>query len=116
MTTRRLLNLIRYLPRDSATACSVVGPEHPWQDSEYLLAAMADGINHLGWMFGRVNFKDVPKKPPKRIPRPGAPADDPDIEVTVNLTSRQVIKASSITIAEMDEIVARQTGQEVLDT
>jgi len=63
--------LIEYLPRESATARAVHGPELQWGDTEHLLAQIADALHAANWQRGHG------KGPrPRPLPRPGK--EEPD--------------------------------------
>jgi hypothetical protein len=109
LSYRRLINLIRHLPRESATAVAMIGEVHPWDDSDYLLARIADSVAHLGWMFAGVHAKNAPKKPPDPVPRPGDKRVG-SMTVTINQSERSTYVAASLTFEELQEAVERQTG------
>jgi hypothetical protein len=92
------------------TVQAVVGDDARWSDTEHLLALVGDSLAHLGWMFARVNFKGIPKKPPQHIRRPGDVSKVEGVTITRNVTEKTTITAGSLTFAELDAVIAEQTG------
>lgn len=109
LTYRRLYNLISHLPRESATAWAMAGPPHPWDDSDYLLAMLVDGINFLGWAYARVHSKGGSRKPPDPVRRPGETRRG-DLIMTVNQQRRETYSGGSMSFAELDAVIEAQTG------
>jgi hypothetical protein len=70
LTWRRLSVYLEGLPKDSATAREIGGPDLEWGLAEHLLAYIGDGIQIANWQ--RAARKN--SKPPKPIPRPGVRA------------------------------------------
>ncbi len=102
--------MLRFLPREAATVQAILGDEARWGDTEYLLALVADTLAHHGWMYGSVHFKNMPKRPPLPVRRPGDVSTVPGVTLTRNLTERTTVTAGSLTLDEMRAAVARQTG------
>lgn len=111
LSWRRLGSLLRFLPREAATVQEVVGDDATWSDQEYLSALLVDSVTHLGWMFTQVHFKNPPRKPPPQVRRPGDRTTTKDgVTRTVNLSESTKFEAGSLSFAEMDAAIARQTG------
>jgi len=70
LTDRRLLVLIRHLPRDSALMWDADPETAAWGLAEQLSAAQTDALNMLAWMYANRNQRH-PTARPKRIRRPG---------------------------------------------
>ncbi len=66
LTWRQLSVYLRGLPRESATAREIGGPDLEWGLSEHLLAAAFDALQVANWQ--RAQRKS---KAPKPTPRPG---------------------------------------------
>ncbi|MEU3020087.1 hypothetical protein ABZ635_22130 [Nocardiopsis sp. NPDC007018] len=75
ITLRQLRVMVEHLPQDSALHRAVRG--HGWQESEYLLAEVADAVRTLAAITVAVNSKR-PKsvKMPEPLPRPIDEADE----------------------------------------
>lgn len=83
MTWRRLGNLIRHLPPESATMTALRNTdpdgvkggdprEGRWSQAEMLLAEVHDQVARLAWLFAVANTSKGQKpKKPDPIPRPG---------------------------------------------
>jgi len=110
LSWRRFGNLLRFLPRESATVQEIRGEDARWGDSEYLMAMIGDSVAHLGWMFARVNAKNAPKRPPQPIRRPGDVSNVPGMSVNLNLSERTAFVVGALFIEDMDAVVAHQTG------
>lgn len=67
--------LIRQLPVESRTLRAVGDPSLAWSASEYLLAMAVDALNGGNWQRGGGKGRR-----PKPIPRPGATADEQNVE------------------------------------
>jgi len=67
LSWRDLQVIVRHLPATSALRRSAGDGEEPWTVSDYLLAAIADGINGGNWQ--RAGKSSAPK--PRPVPRPG---------------------------------------------
>ncbi|MFC7792374.1 hypothetical protein [Streptomyces cinereoruber] len=73
LSSRRVLVLIKHLPRDSALQRELHGEAAEWSVTDHLLAAAVDHLAAANWMFQCVNASedgDQPE-PPKPVPRPG---------------------------------------------
>ena len=88
----------------------VLGAEARWSDGEYLSALLVDRVGYLAWMFARANFKDIPRRPPKPITRPGDIAAAAGEDASVNLQERQQVTSGSLSLEEMDRVIEKQTG------
>lgn len=69
LSPRRVLALIRHLPRDAATKREVAGDVTAWGETEHLLALAIDTLNVANWQ--RAGDKRNPR--PRPVPRPGDP-------------------------------------------
>lgn len=83
-----------------------------WSDTDHLLAFTVDALAHLNWTVARIGqaweiFKDVPKRPPKPVPRPtdGAPDDGEAVP-----EDRKTYGGGSFSLEELDRIIEQQTG------
>lgn len=109
-TWRRLGALIRYLPREASTVQEILGDEARWSDNEHLLALVVDSVAYLGWMFAGVHAKNAPKRPPDPVRRPGDVSTVAGMTLTRNLSEHTEISATSMTFAELEAAIERQTG------
>lgn len=88
MTWRRLGNLIRHLPPESATGTALRNDDRVdltggdpaagrWSQAEMLQAATVDAVRSLEWTLVAVNTPKKAQRPekPEPIPRPGAQQD-----------------------------------------
>ncbi|MGW6564599.1 hypothetical protein [Streptomyces sp. NPDC054975] len=83
LSSRRVLLLIKHLPRDSAVQRELHGEAAEWSIGDHLLAAAVDHLAVANWMFASVNTgeDDDSPEPPTPVPRPGgADKDDEDEE------------------------------------
>jgi hypothetical protein len=67
LTWRRFLELVRWLPRDSALAVSAQGEAALWTTQEHLTASVIDALNIANWQRGAKKNS----RRPEPIPRPG---------------------------------------------
>ncbi|MGV9312286.1 hypothetical protein ACWDR0_08810 [Streptomyces sp. NPDC003691] len=74
LSSRRLLALVKHLPRDSAVSREVNGESADWSMTDYLLAAAVDHLAIANWMYTCVN-SDEPPDQPEPVPRPQLPPD-----------------------------------------
>lgn len=95
----------------------MLGHEAAWGDVEYLLAYIADAISHHAWLTSAQVLKNPSKKPPKPLPRPGVVHGKNGETMTINVQQReQITSGKSLSFAEMDAAIARQTGVAAPDT
>jgi hypothetical protein len=88
----------------------VLGEAARWSDAEYLMALAVDSLAQGNWMFAGVHAKNPPKRPPTPVRRPGDVSGVEGMTATLNLTERTTIVTTSLTFAELDAAVERQTG------
>jgi hypothetical protein len=94
----------------------ILGDEARWSDTEYLLALAVDSLTNLSWLGvsgvlgGVAKIKNPPKKPPEPIRRPGDVSKVTGVTITRNVTEKTTITAGSLTLAELQAVVAMQTG------
>jgi hypothetical protein len=69
LSWRRVAELIRWLPPDSALAVSMYGAPSTWSTEAHLLAAAVDALQVQIWQQSK---KGTPR--PRPIPRPGVQA------------------------------------------
>lgn len=78
ISSRRMANLIKRLPRSSETSRAVNGPAAEWGPTEHLLAIIADRLARIEYAYTCVNSDGgTSPTPPEPIPRPG---DEPEPE------------------------------------
>jgi hypothetical protein len=104
--------LLRFLPRESVTVQEILGDEARWSDTEHLLALAVDSMRSLNWLYshGSRAFKGVPKKPPDPVRRPGDVSQVDGMTLTRNVSEKTQVTAGSLTLADLDAAIARQTG------
>ncbi|MEU3482465.1 hypothetical protein AB0E66_30555 [Streptomyces sp. NPDC033753] len=80
LSSRRVLALIKHLPRDSAVQRELHGEAADWSVTDHLLAATVDHLAVANWMFACVNTGEDGDTPeaPKPVPRPGNEDEDVD--------------------------------------
>ncbi|MER6481511.1 hypothetical protein ABT281_35440 [Streptomyces filamentosus] len=73
LSSRRVLALLKHLPRDSAVQRELHGETAEWSITDHLLAATVDHLAVANWMFQCVNAGEDGDQPdfPKPVPRPG---------------------------------------------
>ncbi|MER5308191.1 hypothetical protein ABT034_10430 [Streptomyces sp. NPDC002773] len=78
LSSRRVLALIKHLPRDSALQRELHGEAAEWSITDHLLAATVDHLAVANWMFQCVNGSEDSDQPdpPKPVPRPGGTDED----------------------------------------
>jgi hypothetical protein len=96
LTYRRLLVLIRQLPRDSAYWQEVGGERYRWGTAEHLLANIADALLVHDWHYMTAHSKRRPP-PPTLTRRPGVEPDDGKDRTTYG-------KGQSFTVDELRAI------------
>ncbi|MEU9855453.1 hypothetical protein [Streptomyces sp. NPDC047974] len=82
LSSRRLLVLIKHLPRDSALQRDLHGEVAEWSVTDHLLAAVVDHLAVANWMFSCVNGAEDGDAPefPEPVPRPKSTKDEEDGE------------------------------------
>jgi hypothetical protein len=76
MSMRKLLNLWKHLPSDSAVS-RAIDPEGfaqtRWTTTDHLLALMSEQLDTLSYMYAQTHSKNKPKWKPMRHNRPKQP-------------------------------------------
>ncbi|MFC8759402.1 MULTISPECIES: hypothetical protein [Streptomyces] len=82
LSSRRVLTLIKHLPRDSALQRELHGEAAEWSITDHLLAATVDHLAVANWMFQCVNASEDGDQPdpPQPVPRPGVKDEDEETE------------------------------------
>jgi hypothetical protein len=92
LTWRRLVVLLRYLPKESAFKSATADERTRWGDVEHLLAGVLDAVQLGNYLTTRAHFQGTPAVP-KPILRPGerpAPEVDQQRRGTGNFTREQM--------------------------
>ncbi|GAA1221485.1 hypothetical protein GCM10009665_09620 [Kitasatospora nipponensis] len=80
LSSRRLVVLVKHLPRDGALNRELHGEAADWSVTDHLLASAVDHLAVANWMFAAVNRDEdaEPMDPPEPLVRPGLPSPDRD--------------------------------------
>lgn len=89
---------------------AVLGEQVLWSDTDHLLALAVDWMSHLDWLVGSIVLKNAPKKPPQPVRRPTDIATAEGETGTRNLEGRETFKGGSLSLEELDRVIAAQTG------
>ncbi|MEU7164959.1 hypothetical protein AB0A70_09975 [Streptomyces morookaense] len=74
LSSRRLMVLVKHMPRDSAVNRDLHGEAVEWDASTHLLAAVVDHLAVANWMTATINGGEdgEPLEYPEAVPRPAA--------------------------------------------
>lgn len=109
-TFRRLRDFLNNLPRESATTRAAFGDAVRWSDGDHLAAMTVDLLAQVAWMYAGVHAKNPPRRPPQPVRRPGDVSTVDGMTATRNLSERTMFTSGSLSLAELDAAIERQTG------